>query len=148
MACAIQHRPFSIQLENDEDPIGSWYLVDGLSRNPGNCLSKNNPQRDAETLRRKILGADIKLHEGKSEASNLLDAAIAKILVLRDAYKLDRGAWKILDVSFDISERPAPCWTLSFVERSPRTERSSRLVTCVVRPYQARKMRGISKTRF
>jgi hypothetical protein len=92
MACAIRRKPFPIQLGNDEDPIGAWYLLDGLSRNLANSLSKNNAQRDAKSLKCKIPGADIKSYEGKSEASDLLDAAIARILVLRDAYMLDRYA--------------------------------------------------------
>ena len=51
-----------------------------------------------------IAGADIKLYEGKSEPSDLLDAAIARILILRDAFKLDPYAWKILNDSSVISK--------------------------------------------
>ena len=84
--CAIRHRPFPIQIGNDGDPTGFGYLVDGLSRNPGNFLSKNNAECDASTLKCDISDADTKLAERKAEASDLMVAAIAMILVLRDAY--------------------------------------------------------------
>ena len=39
LACAIQHRPCPIQLGNDEDPIGSRYLLESVKRRAGHSLS-------------------------------------------------------------------------------------------------------------